>query len=160
MVTNSIVNPIIMKEYNLLCDSIRETVKPTRLPFVTFFDAATAERNIKRNSECAIHVLAAEKLFLKTIAASDRDVEEFERAKSDRRAYYHTGLHLLLNLDILMPIELSMKLNLKDESEAYSDLVKFYRLWTGDSSSSNESNRRHGSLILQHKEHFLKCVTS
>lgn len=159
MESNSVARQAVLDEYNCLCEEIKDTVKPVRMPFVTFFDAATAEQNIVRNAECAVYVLASEKLFHKAIGSSESEKKAFESAKSELRAYYHSGLQHLLHLDLLMPIDLLMRLNLKDESQSYSDLVLFYRNWTGLRDSTNENNRKHSETIALHREIYRKYIT-
>lgn len=142
-----IVSSRTKDEFLQVLHNVEQTVKPIHMPFVTHFECATAEQNIQANAKIAAKILACEEIFLRAVMADEVSRQRFSDAKRERRAFFHTGLQIVLCPEqFLDPVE-CIKLSTKGNVEARPDLVKFYREWLGVYEATNENNRLIGEKI-------------
>lgn len=149
---NLTVSKRTMDEFLGILHHVENTVKPIHMPFVTHFQCATAEQNIQANAKIAAKVLACEELFLRAVLSDDGVRQRFMDAKRERRAFFHSGLQLVLHPELFLdPVE-RIKLSTKDCVDARPDLVKFYREWVGVYEATNENNRFIAAQINIHHD--------
>lgn len=146
-------------QFQSLCQHYEDSMTPAKMPFVTFFEDTDACVNLRKNARVACQVLAAEQLYLESISLDKDQLGRFEVTKHVKKVYYNTGLHLATCLYALMEIQDLLKLNVKEDEPAYSDLVKFYGAWYSVPILQRQDTVRLEDTICAHRDAFHTYLT-